>query len=102
VQPVRDDAEADRQQPDDDAQRESRGPGDIALGQRPADATATMTTTPSADVSGPEKARSSRWAVTSARPASSSGRSARARRSRQRRRRVGVVGEVGVGGASAR
>ena len=43
-------------------------------------ATATITATPSTDVSGPESARSSRCAVTSTRPASRSGRSARAAR----------------------
>ena len=63
-------------------------------------AMATITATPIADVSGPEKARSSRWAVTRARPASRSGRSARAIRSRRRRR--GAVGATGPGCASAR
>ena len=59
-----------------------------------------MAATPSADVSGPEKARSSRCATTSARPPSRSGRSARASRSR-RPRRGGAAGSD-TGGAWAR
>ena len=93
VQAVGDDAEPDGQQPDDDARARAGWAASRAAGPAPTPAaTARITATPSADVSGPESARSSRWAVTSASPASRSGRSARAIRSRQRRRRDGEVG----------
>ena len=98
VQTVRDDAEAERQQADDDAEHEPRRPGDVGLGQRPGSRDGDDREHPGQGRVGPENARSSRWSATSASPASSSGRSSRARRSRSPRC-TGVRG-VAAGGVA--
>ena len=80
MQAVGDDAKADGDQSDTTPSTSRVGRVTCGWASAHAAARATITATPSADVSGPDSARSSRCAVTSARPASRRGRSARAAR----------------------
>jgi hypothetical protein len=102
VQAVGDGGEPEREQPEGDAGDDARRPHEVGLGGQPGEWHRHDGQNPERRRVRPEKARSSRWSVTSARPAVRSGRSRRATRSRHPSRRAsGGTVAAGRGAATA-